>query len=88
MPDPHPSTSRVQLNAAGLFLMVAQFSRSPALILVCNLAVPAAANHNVLALCNIGMKMPDNRARACDTNNGPQIISTIMPSLPCMCIYR
>ena len=49
---------------------------SPALILVCNLAVPAAANHNLFVLCNIGMKMPDSRAGPCDARNVPDEIST------------
>lgn len=54
-----------------LFLLAAHFSRCPALIPVCNPAAPAAANHDLFVLCNIGMKMPDSRAGACDSSNVP-----------------
>lgn len=54
-----------------LFLLAAHFSRCSALIPVCNPAAPAAANHNLFVLCNIGMKMPDSRAGACDSGNVP-----------------
>lgn len=43
---------------------------------VCNLAVPAAAaNHNLVVLCNIGMKMRDSRTGACHASNVPDKMS-------------
>lgn len=46
----------------------------PTLIRVCNLAVPAAANHNLFVSCNVGIKMPDSRAGTCDADNKLQSI--------------
>lgn len=69
---------------------MAPFSRGPALIPVCNLAAPAAANHNLFVLCNIGMKLPDSRAGACDTNNGPEKKKKIYcndAALLSLCVY-